>query len=272
MVTTLETCLHLFVDRLTTRSILSDEEQQAILGLPTHVIQLAKKRDFVAIDERRSYAWLIASGMVGRFGQTDDGARQITAFYVPGDMVDLSSTVRPVGNGGLTALCATTILRVPNTALQALAARFPAIADALWRDCMLDAAILMQWLVNVGRRDARTRLAHIFCEMAIRSGDSREAQHDYDFPITQEQLGDAAALTPVHVNRSLGTLAKLVTLKNGRAHIHDWPALAGAGQFDSGYLVADTLPERQKWPLAAAKRNGRFPVQSDIPTGTSAVR
>lgn len=244
--------LQLFVDRLTARSILSEAEQDAILALPTSSIQLTRKQDFVHLNEESSYACLIASGLVGRFGQTSNGVRQITAFHIPGDMVDLHSAVRPVGIGGLTALCETTILRVPHAALRTLAARYPAIAEAFWRDCMLDAAILMQWVVNVGRRDARTRLAHILCEMAIRSGEDREILQDYSFPVTQEQLGDAAALTPVHVNRSLRALQDLVTVRHRGVQIHDWAALVNVGEFEASYLVADTAPERQKRLLAAA--------------------
>ena len=242
------TTLHAFVDRLLVRSILGNEEQEAILALSTHPIQARAKQDFVHINEEASYSCFIASGLVGRFGQAATGARQITALHIPGDMADLHSVVRPVGAGGMTALSDATILRIPHKAIRTIAAAYPAIAEAFWRDCMLDAAVLVQWVVNVGPRDARTRLAHIFCEMAIRSGGDREVLADYAFPITQEQLADAAALTPVHVNRSPQALRRqgLVTMRHGRVQIDDWEGLARVGDFDHSYLVADTVPERQK--------------------------
>lgn len=242
--------LQLFVNRLLARSLLTDEEQQAILDLPATATEVRKKHDFVGLDEEVSHSCLIVSGMVGRFGQTRNGARQITAFHVPGDMADLHSVIRPIGVGGLNALCETTILRVPHIAIRKLAARYPAIAEAFWRDCLLDASVLMQWVVNIGRRDASTRLAHILCEMAIRTAQDREVPTDYAFPVTQEQLGEAAALTGVHVNRSLKVLSRLATIKAGRVAIHDWKGLARAGDFDAGYLTADTGPERQKRLLA----------------------
>lgn len=238
--------MQLFVDRLLNRSVLSDEEQQAILDLPATPTEVRRKHDFVGMDEEVSQSCLVVSGMVGRFGQTSDGARQITAFHVPGDMADLHSAIRPIGVGGLNALCETTILRIPHLAIRELAACYPAIAEAFWRDCLLDAAVLMQWVVNVGRRDAPTRLAHILCEMAIRCGGDLEVSTDYTFPITQEQLAEAAALTSVHVNRSLKVLSNLATIKAGHVTIHDWKGLARSGDFDAQYLVADTGPDRQK--------------------------
>lgn len=241
-----------FLNRLTARSVLTPEEQEAVLALPMHPMQLRAQQDFVQMNEKTSHGCLIASGMIARFGQTLDGQRQITAFHIPGDMADLNSVVRPIGIGGLTALCDTIILRVPHVDIRAVAARYPAVAEAFWRDCMLDAAILMQWVVSVGRQRAKTRLAHIFCEMAIRMGGNREILKEYSFPVTQERLAEAVGLTGVHVNRSLKALRAegLVTATRGRVQIHDWERLARVGEFEAAYLVADTVPERQKRLLA----------------------
>lgn len=238
--------LQLFVNRLLSRSALAMREQEAILDLPTQPIDFLARRDIVKIDEDTDYACLVASGMVARFGLTGDGVRQFTAFHIAGDMADLHTTVRPLGSGGLHALCDTTILRVPHRAIRTIATRFPAIAEAFWRDCIVDAAILMQWVLNVGRRDARTRVAHLLCEMASRCADDGEFRQHYAFPVTQEQLGDATALTAVHVNRTLKSLGDLVTVKHGSVQIHDWAALTRLGDFDAAYLVADTGPARQR--------------------------
>jgi CRP-like cAMP-binding protein len=240
--------LELFLERLVVRSVLTEEEQQAILSLPSHPVKLHAKQNFVRINEETGYSCFIASGMVSRFGRTSRGKRQTTAFHIPGDMADLHSAVRPVGIGGMNALCETMILRVPHAAIRALTARYPAVAEAFWRDCMLDAAVLMQWVVNASRRDAMTRLAHILCEMAIRSGADREVLLKYAFPVTQEQLADAAALTSVHVNRCVKSLREqgLATVEGGTVQIHDWNELAKRGEFDAAYLIADTAPERQR--------------------------
>jgi CRP-like cAMP-binding protein len=117
--------LQLFVDRLLARSALTTEEQRAILKLPTREVVIRARHDFVHENEETSYCCLIVSGLVGRFGQLPDGARQITAFHIPGDMADLHSAVRPVGLGGLNALADTVILKVPHEAIRQLAARYP---------------------------------------------------------------------------------------------------------------------------------------------------
>jgi CRP-like cAMP-binding protein len=243
-----ENSLQSVVDRLTCRSILTEGEKQAVLSLPTHLVKVRDRQDFVHINEHVTYSKLHRLGSCGTFRPDRIGCTAVHRISYSGDMVDLHAAVRPIGPGGLTALCDTTILRVPHAEIRILAARFPALAEAFWRDSLLDSAILMQWVINVGRRDARTRIAHAICEMSIRYGRDREVLSKFDFPVTQEQLADATALTAVHVNRSLKALREtgIVDLSRGRVHIHDWHALAKTGDFEPNYLIADTKPERQK--------------------------
>jgi CRP-like cAMP-binding protein len=237
--------LQRFVDRLTSRSILSDREKEAILGLPTQARQIATNHDFVRLGERVDHACFIVDGLVGRFDQNSQGERQITALHIAGDMPDLHSVVQPTATSALQALSTTTILRVPHSALREIAAAYPAVAEALWRDCMVDSMILAQWVVNVGRRDAKTRIGHLLCEMACRYGAApRGGKIVFLLPMTQAQLADATGLTAVHVNRSLKWLAASGVLFRGKTvRIDDWETLVEIGDFDIGYLQVDLRPQ-----------------------------
>jgi CRP-like cAMP-binding protein len=93
--------------------------------------------------------------------------------------------------------------------------------------------------LNIGRRDARTRLAHLLCEVATRlQGQDLVNDHGYELPMTQEQLADATALTNVHVNRTLKLLEEEGLIKRDRRAIRfpDWHALRAAAGFDPRYL------------------------------------
>lgn len=228
-----------FLARLTRRSRLTDDERRAILQLPAHAAQIQANVDFVSPDQTIDHACIVVAGLVARFGQTASGERQITALHLPGEAPDLHSVVQPKARSAFQALTTATILRVPHTALRAVAARYPAVAEAFWRDCMSDAAITSQWVVNVGRRDARTRTAHLFCEMAVRYDAVRDTgEVMFDFPVTQLHLADATGLTAVHVNRTLRALRdeKLLVFSGKRARIPDWDGLAARGEFDAEYL------------------------------------
>ena len=234
-----------FVDRLTSRSTLSPDEQAAIMGLPIRMVEIAPNHDLVRLGERTDHAAFVASGLVARVGQTSQGAKQITALHIAGDMPDLLSVVQPAAAFALEALSTTTVLRVPHAAIKQVLARYPAIAEALWRHSAVEANILAQWLTNTGRRNAKGRLAHLLCEMAIRCGKRKvKGSIVYNLPMTQVHFADATGLTPVHVNRSLKALKEVgVADSHKTVRIEQWDKLANVADFDSGYLQTECTPD-----------------------------
>lgn len=247
------TPLQPFLDKLVSRSKLGAAERRAILALPAHPAQIQTNRDFVRLGERVTHASFVVAGLVGRFGQNREGARQITAVHIPTDMVDLHSVVVPEAGSALQALSVATILRVPHEALREIAHRFPAIAEAFWRECVVDAAVLAEWVVNVGRRDAKARLAHLLCEIACRvEGAGKQVGFAVPFAATQTHLADMTGLTPVHVNRTLQALRRenVVDVRTRMIHILDWRRLIQIGDFDGAYLhlprpANDTVDEQK---------------------------
>jgi CRP-like cAMP-binding protein len=185
-----------FVDLLTSRSRLSSSEQDALLELPTHLLNVDTHKDFVRADQTMDHVSIVVDGVVARFGLTVQGHRQITALHIAGDAPDLHSIVVPKNTFPLQALGKATVMQVPHDALRSLAARYPAIAEAFWRHCSIDTAILACWVVNIARRDAKTRIAHLLCEMAVRNkAHLKGGEVSYYFPLTQTHLSDATGMT-----------------------------------------------------------------------------
>jgi CRP-like cAMP-binding protein len=123
--------------------------------------------------------------------------------------------------------------------LQDLVLTRPALGTAIIELTLIEASILREWVVNVGRRDARARIAHILCEFAVRlEARGLASDHGFELPMTQEQLADATGLTSVHVNRVLKSLEAdgLISRKRRQIHFNDWRALQDAGDFSRRYL------------------------------------
>lgn len=228
-----------FIAKVVIRSPLTEAEQRVLLNLPCRVIQVATNRDFVRLGEVVSHACLVASGLSGRFGQTRDGARQIAAIHLPGDMADLHSVVVPEASSALQALAPSTIVQIPHAALKDAAERYPALAEAFWRECVIDAAIMAESVLNIGRRNAASSTAHLLCEIVCRHNLSASPTvFDVPFPATQTHLGDTLGITPVHVNRTLRQLREdgLATVRERHIIVHDWKALTARAEFDPTYL------------------------------------
>lgn len=228
-----------FLARLTRRSTLSEEEQAAILGLPSHADQVPGRTDIIRPGERTSHATLMGRGIVARYDQMASGKRQIINLYYRGDMCDLQSVVCPIAGWGLVALTTSLVLKVAHSDLRDLAVRYPAIAMAFWRDTAVDGSIISKWMANMGRQPALQRLAHFYCETGIRLQDAGCGERDrFDLNITQEQLADITGLTAVHTNRVLQQLRGDGLLDTvGQTRIPDWERLCSFAEFDPTYLL-----------------------------------
>ena len=227
--------------------------------------------------ERLDHSSFVLQGVVAAFDQNRDGERQTVALYIDGDMVDLHSVALPQAMSGLQALGSATILMVPHAALVRIANKHPSIAEAFWRECSADTGILREWVVNVGRRDARTRMAHFFCEMACRWERQLPVNGTrIPYSITQQQLSEILSMTPVHINRTLQGLRAdrlLDTLERSIMRILDWKRLAFVGDFDHDYLRLDQGRERPLDGWSAGTGDGwRWPVAGEPRRKSTASR
>ena len=101
--------------------------------------------------------------------------------------------------------------------------------------------MVVEHLVNIGRRNALERTAHFFMELAERMTLAGQAtETEFDCPLSQFVIADALGLTSIHVNRVMRQLRemRLLTLKKGKAQIHDLVGLRKLAGFQGGYLNA----------------------------------
>lgn len=231
-----------FVTRLSSHTSLDALELAALRALPQQVLQVPTNYDFVRLGEHTSEAYYVVEGLVGRFGQTKVGERQIVAIDMPGDLPDLNSVAVPRAPVAMQALTVTTLMRVAHSGLREAADKFPRIASAFWRESVLDNAKLSHWLVNVGRRSAVTSMANFLCEAACRTLKSvPDGAVEFRLPINQTHLSDILGLTPVHVNRTVRQLrdAGLASFQHKLVRIPDFARLANFADFDADYLCLD---------------------------------
>jgi CRP-like cAMP-binding protein len=227
------------IRRLESRSPLADTDRAALRALPFTYRNLDPSAYVVREGEPPEYCAVLLAGFAYRHKVTGAGERQILAVHMAGEFLDLQNSFLAVTDHNVQALTRCDLALVPVAALEALASGYPRIARAMWIDTLIDAAVFREWLVNVGRRDSTSRIAHLLCEYALRlhaAGLAEERR--YELPMTQEQIADAVGLTPVHVNRVLKELGRMkLILRDKRAvEILDWDGLRSVGDFNSRYL------------------------------------
>ena len=238
--TTYASTLQPLVSKLAYRVELSAEDRAAILALPFTAKLIERHHYVVREHDVATHSCLMLSGYSIRSKMVASGNRQIVSVHMKGEMVDLQNSLLEKADHSVQMLTPSKVALIPREEVLKLAAERPMVARAMWIDTLVDASIFREWIANVGRRDARTRIAHLLCEFSLRLEVAGLAENShYELPMTQEQLGDATGLTSVHVNRTLKGLEAegLIQRPDPRSiHIGDWRKLADAGDFDSNYL------------------------------------
>jgi CRP-like cAMP-binding protein len=230
------------VRRIERRSPLSPADRQTLMSLPHTVRRLGANAHIIRDGDAPEFCALLLSGFAFRYKLTGEGARQIISLHIAAEFLDLQNSFLGVADNSVQTLTECEVALIPLPVIHDLALSNPAIGRALWIDTLIDASIFREWVVNVGRRDSRARVAHILCEFSLRLEAAGMAQnHRYELPMTQEQLADAVGLTSVHVNRVLRQLAEEGLIERNRRAITiaDWGRLRDAGDFNERYLHHD---------------------------------
>jgi CRP-like cAMP-binding protein len=227
------------VRKLSMREPLEAADCEAILALPFSRRMLQAGQYLVWDGDRPQHTCLLLSGYAYRHKHAGNGGRQILSIHMKGDIVDLQNSLLGTADHNVQMLTTGEVAMIPVDAMRELALQHPAVGMAMWYETLVEGSIFREWVLNIGRRDARTRIAHLLCEFALRLQVADLGQQTtYELPITQEQLADAVALTSVHVNRTLMKLEHegLITRTKRIISIVDWKALVKVADFEPRYL------------------------------------
>ena len=207
-----------------------------------------RRRSFLAGHEmlfegqKNQSAFILAQGWACSYKMLPDGSRQIVDFQVPGDFLGLRSVLFRTTDHSVEAVTRIEASEVlPSDILDGFA-KSPCLATAVLWAASRDEAMVVEHLVNLGRRSAEERLAHILLELGARLhlvgiGDKT----GFACPLTQYHLADALGLSAVHVNRVLRHLREegLVTFQKGHVSVNDFDGLVELAGFDTDYLDQD---------------------------------
>jgi CRP-like cAMP-binding protein len=163
------------------------------------------------------------------------------SFHLRGDLLDVEHLLLDRADHSIQAITDAMLAWIPKQDLIRLSGERTAVGQALWRDSLIDSSIFREWVLNVGRRDAKTRIAHMLCEFVARChAAGLGSANRFELPMTQEQIADATGMTTVHVNRTLRTLDSDGALERTGKHIRilNWERLRRIGDFDPAYLHA----------------------------------
>ena len=150
-------------------------------------------------NEPADYLYKVISGSVRTYKILSDGRRQVGGFYLPGDIFGLEFSDEHTLSAE--AISDAKVLVVKSSALSALAARDPSVAQQLF-------ALTGRELHRVQDRilllikNARERVASFLLEMAERASEN----NTIELPMSRQDIADYLGLTIETVSRTLSSL------------------------------------------------------------------
>jgi CRP-like cAMP-binding protein len=237
--------LDLLIKKLETHAPLGKEEHAILCDLPFKVRDVDAGAHLVREGDKPERCAVLVEGYAYRQKTTGDGARQILSIHIPGEAVDFQNMFLAEADHNVQMLTRGVVAEIPRQALIDLTMSNRVIGEAILVTTLVEASIFREWTLNIGRRNARERIAHLLCEFAVRL----ELQDlgpnvEFELPITQEQLADATGLTPVHVNRVLKSLQAEGVLERNRRTVRfpEWQRMRDIGDFSMRYLHVRETP------------------------------
>lgn len=228
-----------FSKRLSGYAPLSDADVDLLSDACRNVRNVPAGHHLIMEGDNPDPVFVMLEGWACGYKILPDGGRQILAFMLPGDFCDIHIAVLKAFDHSIVTITPSRVATLPRAQMEALVEAGPTISRAFWWSQLVDQSVLRAWIVSMGRRTAKERVAHLMCELYIRMrniGLATDAQ--CKMPLTQLVIADAVGLTPVHVNRVLKSLrlSKVMDLSSGSLTIIDPVRLAEIAGFDSSYL------------------------------------
>jgi CRP/FNR family nitrogen fixation transcriptional regulator len=168
-------------------------------------IGFARNMEIYGEDEPAEHLYQVISGSVRTYRMLDDGRRQISAFYMPGDIFGVEAG--DVHLSSAEAISDSQILVVKRSAVWVRAEREKDLARQLWTLTVRELQ-RMQEHSMVLIKSAEERVASFLLEMAARG----TAGAAVDLPMSRQDIADYLGLTIETVSRTFTQLAQSGTI------------------------------------------------------------
>ncbi|WP_160297798.1 Crp/Fnr family transcriptional regulator [Devosia chinhatensis] len=188
---------------------------------------------------------ILLTGWVCHFKLLGNGRRQITSVILPGDLVDFSFLTSRTSNLQFRTTTTSQFGHIGAAQFAAAAEEFPALMKSALRALAIETAIREERVMSLGVRTAMERLSHFLCEIWRRLDvvGLVNADHSFELPMTQSDIGEALGLSTVHVNRTIQALRRdgAITLRGGRVTLQNPARLISLSGFDPAYLGIEAV-------------------------------
>jgi CRP/FNR family transcriptional regulator, nitrogen fixation regulation protein len=184
---------------VSTRAAKGDEPLTQTMHLMGAVMSHSRNSEIFGEGEPSEYLYKVMSGCVRTYKTLNDGRRQISGFYLPGEVFGLSFDAEHTVSAE--AIADSKVLLIKRSAIDALAGRDPSIARELFTLTGRELRRAQDRILLL-IKSAQERVAGFLLEMAERTS----AANAVELPMSRQDIADYLGLTIETVSRTLTAL------------------------------------------------------------------
>ncbi|HXZ67624.1 MAG TPA: helix-turn-helix domain-containing protein [Alphaproteobacteria bacterium] len=170
--------------------------------LPGFSMPFERDSEVFGEGEPADFAYKVISGVVRTLRVLDDGRRQISAFYFPGDIFGVEIGEEHANSAE--AVTTVEIALVRQSALLKRTGENPAAACELWAQTSQELKRARSHLVLLGRQTACERVANFLLQMSGRQNNDESVS----LPMSRTDIADYLGLTIETVSRTLSQMER----------------------------------------------------------------
>ncbi|QEL12676.1 Crp/Fnr family transcriptional regulator [Kushneria phosphatilytica] len=189
---------------------------------------------------------VVSQGWAYSYTRLANGQRLILDIYLPGDVIGLREYATDRHQASVEIINECTLCRLPHRNLNEIFRQSDKLTRVFFAVASTQQSMLVERMINLGRRDGPGRIAHFLCEMHTRLERTNDDMRGrFRLPLTQQMLADIMGLSAVHVSRIFSQLRsdQLVDRDRHRVHIRNLTGLVELAGFREAYLGQRAIME-----------------------------
>ncbi len=214
---------------------LTQHERQLLARLEQDPRPYDTDKEMMAAGCDSNKFFTLRSGWACAIRTLADGQRQILDIFLPGQIIGLREISLNRNLSEIRSLTEVVACPFPRKRLTEIFDEAPRLTDLFFLIMAREQSMLIERVINIGRRNAAERLAHFLVEIQTRLAIRSLA---FTLPMNQTLIADTLSLSSVHVSRTFKQLREMgfVENQNGDIQILDLDGLIDFSGFDRSYL------------------------------------
>ena len=242
-------CIKCPIRKMALFKCVADERLKWTQRYRKNQMRIAARSRIFQEGETHDFIYTLYSGWAVLYKTVSNtGKRQILRFLLPGDLIGYQTNASGVIAHSAGTITESILCAFPRNELKGMLKENHELALRLLTMESRDMSLCQNHLMAAGRKTAKESVAFVLLELYYRVQDQLKnsfnvSTQSVDFPITQEDIGDAVGLTNVHVNRVIKEMMdeKLIQCHRKRLSILNEKKLCELAEFSPDMMSGTPL-------------------------------